>query len=94
MNRIFINGIPIEQGSGNVYADLGYPDAEEMLVKGELVHQIQQAIDSQGLTLQQGAEKINVEEAWLSNMLDGKFRSIDASTIMKYLEQFTTPSRW
>lgn len=93
MNTIFVNGVPIEIGSGNVYADLGYPDAEEMLVKAGLVHQIQQAIDDLGLTQQQAAEQMNVPEAWLSGLLDGKFRNIDTSTITKYLAQFRTPSR-
>jgi hypothetical protein len=32
--------IPIEKGSGNVYADLGYPDSEEMLMKAQLVTKI------------------------------------------------------
>ncbi|RZT08750.1 Xre family transcriptional regulator [Duganella sp. BK701] len=93
MSTIFINGVPIELGSGNVYADLGYPDAEDMLVKAGLVHQIQQIIDSKGLTQQQAAKQINVEEAWLSDLLDGKFRNIDTSTIMKYLEQLAPPRR-
>ena len=31
-----VRGIPIEQGSGNVYADLGYADSEGMLVKAQL----------------------------------------------------------
>ncbi|MYM24211.1 XRE family transcriptional regulator [Duganella sp. FT135W] len=93
MNKIFVNGVPIEIGTGNVYADLGYPNAEEMLVKAGLVHQIQQAIDSQGLTQQQAAEQMNVQEAWLSDLLDGKFRNIDTSTLMEYLVQFQTPTR-
>jgi hypothetical protein len=28
-----IEGVEIQESGGNVYADLGYPDAEEMLVK-------------------------------------------------------------
>ncbi len=30
----------ITRGSGNVFADLGLPDAEEMLVKSTLAHEI------------------------------------------------------
>jgi len=69
MNTIFINGVPVEMGSGNVYADLGYPDAEQMLIKAELVHQIQQTIDSCGLTQQQAACSIasNLDPEFASN---------------------------
>ncbi len=35
-----VSGIPVEQGSGNVYADLGYPDSETMLVKAQLAAKI------------------------------------------------------
>jgi len=39
----------IHEGSGNVYADLGYRDAEEMLVKAKLVRKISEIIRSRGL---------------------------------------------
>lgn len=32
-----LSKIPVEKGTGNVYADLGYPDSAEMLVKAQLV---------------------------------------------------------
>lgn len=90
MNTIFVNGIPIEKGSGNVYADLGYPDAEEMLIKAGLVHQIQQTIDSQRLTQQQAAEQIGRPAAWLSDLLDGRFRHISEAEVSECLTQLKT----
>lgn len=88
MGRLtFIDGIPIEEGSGNVYLDLGYPDAEEMLAKADLTHQLQQAIDSQGITKRQAAQKIGVPELWLSDLLTGQFRSVDVATIIACLER-------
>lgn len=36
--------IEFEVGSGNVYADLGFPDAEEMLVKAQLTFKIGEII--------------------------------------------------
>jgi len=41
--------IEIHEGSGNVYADLGYPDAEEMLSKARLVWKISEIVRSKGL---------------------------------------------
>ena len=49
--------IHIEKGSRNVYADLHYPDSEDMLVKAQLVTQIADIIRRRGLT-QQKAEKL------------------------------------
>ena len=38
----------IEKGSGNVYADIGSPDAEEMLAKAKLVHAISKTLKERG----------------------------------------------
>ena len=38
-----IEGVEIHKSSGNVYADLGYPDAEEMLIKARLVRKISES---------------------------------------------------
>ncbi|MRX07360.1 transcriptional regulator [Pseudoduganella sp. FT25W] len=91
MNTI-INGVPIEEGSGNVYADLGYPDAEEMLTKAELVHQLQQRIDTLEITPQQAAELVGMPESWLSDLLNGRFRNISQTTIIGCLERIVTAS--
>lgn len=36
-----VNGVPVIDSSGNVYTDLGFPDAEEMLRKAELTSQLE-----------------------------------------------------
>lgn len=82
-----IDGIPIEEGSGNVYKDLGYPNAEQMLAKANLTHQLQKTIDSQGITKKQAAERISMSEPWLSDLLDGHFRNIDEATIAECLDR-------
>ncbi|MFM6283080.1 MAG: XRE family transcriptional regulator, partial [Dolichospermum sp.] len=42
--------IEITTSSGNVFADLGLPNSDEMLVKAELARKISNAITSRGLT--------------------------------------------
>ena len=49
--------IEMYQGSMNVYADLGYPDAEEMLIKAQLVAQIHSANKTRGWTQQEAAKE-------------------------------------
>ena len=45
-----IDGIEVHQGTRNVYADLGYPDADEMLIKAKLVSKISEIVRGRGLT--------------------------------------------
>ena len=38
MKKRIIDGIEVQQGSGNVYADLGLPDAEKLKIKNGFGH--------------------------------------------------------
>ena len=44
------NGVPVQRGSGNVYADLGLPDADKLKIKTGLVIEIRKAMGNLGLT--------------------------------------------
>jgi predicted XRE-type DNA-binding protein len=86
MNTI-IDGIPIEEGSGNPYADLGHPDADEMLLKAGLVRKVQQLISVHELTTSHAAELLGMPESSLSDLLKGKFRNISRTTIVDCLDR-------
>lgn len=79
--------IKIEQGSGNPYADLGFPDANEMLVKAKLANEISLAIKSRRLTQSRAAELLGMPQPKLSEMLRGKFRGISPSKMMECLNR-------
>ncbi len=82
-----IDGIAIEQGSDNPYADLGYPQADEMLVKAGLAHEIGEIIKSRRLTQQRAAELLGMPQPKLSEMLRGKFRGISQAKMIECLNR-------
>lgn len=82
-----IDNITIEEGSDNVYADMGYLDAEEMLVKASLAHEIGQIIKSRRLTQQRAAEILGMPQPKLSDMLRGKFRGISQAKMIECLNR-------
>lgn len=45
-----VHGIPVEESSGNVYADLRFPDHESMLVKAQLVAKIAEILRRWAIT--------------------------------------------
>ena len=75
----------IEQGSTNVYADLGIGDAEEMLVKAQLATKIGEIIKRRKLTQTQAAELLGIPQPKLSNMLRGQFRGISETKLIECL---------
>ena len=66
MSKRKAQGVEVEVGTGNVYADLGYGDADEMLIKAQLVSKISEIIKSKGLTQTQAAELLGMPQPKLS----------------------------
>jgi predicted XRE-type DNA-binding protein len=85
--EVTIDGIDIEIGSENPYADLGFPDADEMLVKAKLAHEIAQIIKSRRLTQQSAAGLLGMPQPKLSEMLRGKFRGISQAKMIECLNR-------
>jgi predicted XRE-type DNA-binding protein len=75
----------IEEGTGNVYADLGMDDADEMIVKAQLATKIGEIINSRKLSQQQAAEVLGITQPKLSKMLRGQFRGISESKMLDCL---------
>lgn len=77
-----------ELGSGNVFADLGFPNAENEDAKAKIVRKIQMVIDRRGLTQEQAGAIIGLNQGKLSKLLRGKWEgdySVDRLT--RYLNK-------
>lgn len=77
--------VEFEMGSGNVFADLGRPDADEMLVKAELVHQISSIVRHRRLTQVQTAEILGISQPKVSELLRGNLRGFSLERIALFL---------
>lgn len=85
MTRRTANAIEYERGSGNVYADLGFADAPEMLAKARLVSQIARIIQSRRLTQVQAADLLGVDQPKVSALLRGQFRGYSQERLIGFL---------
>lgn len=79
--------IEIEEGSGNVFADIGVDDANEMLVKAKLASKIGGIIKARHLTQLQAAEILGMPQPKVSEMLRGKFRGISETKMIDCLSR-------
>lgn len=71
--------------AGNVYADLGYADADEMLVKAQLVSKIAEMIKRRGLTQVEAAKLLGLTQPKISAMLRGQFRGFSERKLIDCL---------
>lgn len=77
--------IEVEESSGNVYADLGLPDAEEMLIKAQLAVKIGDIIKKRKLTQKEAAKLMGLSQAKVSDMGRGRFRGISQAKMLECL---------
>ena len=80
-----IKGVPVELSSGNVYADLGYPDSEAMLVKAQLAGKIAEIVQRRGLTQTRTAEILGLTQPKVCAILKGRFRGISEHRLLECL---------
>ena len=76
----------ITKSSGNVFADLGVPDAVDASTKADLVHAISKAIAARGLKRQQDiAEALGIDQPKVSRLLRGYFAEYSVERLMDFL---------
>jgi predicted XRE-type DNA-binding protein len=61
------------KSSGNIFADIGIPNAEEHLAKADLVIGIASLIKSKGLTQAETSKLIGLAQPAVSKLLRGHF---------------------
>ena len=77
-----------EVGSGNIFADLGLPNAEEHLLKASLVVQLRRLIEARKLTQTAAAKVVGIRQPDLSNILRGHYQGFSLERLMRMLTAF------
>lgn len=75
----------VTYGTTNVFADLGYPDAEEHFAKAQLVYAISSTLKAKNLTQEQAAEMIGLDQPKVSKLLRGHFRGYSSDRLLHIL---------
>jgi predicted XRE-type DNA-binding protein len=87
MLKPIINGIEVERSSGNVFADLGLPDADKLKIKSGLVFEIIKAMRIQNLTQQAAAARMGIAQPKVSDMVRGDFANLSERKLMDCLNR-------
>ena len=79
------NPIAHEKSSGNVFADIGLPNAGDHLVKATLVMKIERLMRERKLKQAEAADILGVRQPDVSKMLRGDFRQFSVERLMRFL---------
>ena len=91
--------IKTENSSGNVFQDLGLPDAEGCLAKAKIASQIYDLIKKKKLSQAKVAKLLKITQPKVSFLLSGKLRGFSLEKLLRFLnilgqdvKILTTPS--
>jgi predicted XRE-type DNA-binding protein len=77
--------VAVEQGSGNVFADIGLANPEERLAKADLAIRIAAAIRARRLTQARAARVLKIDQPKVSRLLRGQLTGFSAERLMHFL---------
>lgn len=77
--------IQIRESSGNIFADLGFPNAEREQLKAHLTLRIYRLIKQRGLTQAQAGEILGIKQPHVSSLMRGQSGAFSVERLMDFL---------
>ncbi|GBF82456.1 helix-turn-helix domain-containing protein [Aphanothece sacrum] len=71
--------------SGNIFEDLGFENADEMLAKAELIRQITIIIQQRKLTDEEVATLLKIETSQVVELVKGKLLKFSTDNLIRFL---------
>ena len=75
----------VVRGSGNVFADLGLPEAREMQTKLRLAYAINEIVESRRLTQANATELLGIPQPRISALKNYKLEGFSVERLMTFL---------
>jgi predicted XRE-type DNA-binding protein len=75
----------VEEGSGNVFADLGFAHAEQEQLKADLTLQIYRTIKQRGLTQVQAGQILGIGQPHVSSLMRGRSGTFSLARLIEFL---------
>ena len=76
---------PVTRGTGNVFADLGFPDAAERQAKLRLAHALNQVLEARRLSQADAAKVLRVSQPKVSALRHYKLAGFSVERLMNLL---------
>src|ERR1700737_1439641 len=77
--------VRVEQGTGNVFADLGLPNPDLALAKAELVQRIRDLIAERKLTQVEAAKVLGLDQPKVSALVRGRVAGYSIDRLFRFL---------
>ncbi len=75
----------VTPSSGNVFADLGLPDADDLMAKANLALHIRRVIEARKLTQVRAAKLLGIDQPKVSSIINGHLDGFSTDRLMRFL---------
>ena len=79
--------IEIHEGSGNVFADLGLQDAEELYTRAKIGFQVLTILQDRNLQEREVAALLNIEQPDVAILMRGRFHHFSTGKLLSFLKK-------
>lgn len=80
--------VEVYESTGNIFADLGLPDAEAHFLKAQIVAELYRLIAERKLTQAKAGALMGVSQPEVSRLFKGNFREYSVDRLMAFLTAF------
>src|SRR5580658_194441 len=79
--------IRVEEGSGNVFADIGLPNPEEALAKAEIARQVNRIIARRGLNQIEAGAILGISQPRVSDLACGRLGKFSLEKLIDFAKR-------
>jgi predicted XRE-type DNA-binding protein len=79
--------IILEESSGNVFADLDFDNADEMLMRGKIGIQVIKSLKSRSLKQREISELLGIAQPEVSHLMNGEFQRFSEGKLLMFLKR-------
>lgn len=77
--------IEYEVSSGNVFADLGLKQPEELMARAQLLHEVRSLIKASKASQEEIAQQLGISQPKVSLIVSGRLSAFSTETLLHYL---------
>lgn len=79
--------IEFEDGSGNVFADLGFKDADQLVARAQIGFHVFKILEAQGLKQREIADVLGIAQPDVSHLMNGHFSRFTTDKLLDFLKR-------
>jgi predicted XRE-type DNA-binding protein len=79
--------IVFEESSGNVFADMGLDDADELLTRAKLGHSVRMILEKKKLKQREIGQLLEIKQPEVSNLMNGRYTLFSPERLFGFLNK-------